>query len=31
MTLDVDKMDGRGNINTAHCERLPKKPKVTQY
>ena len=25
MTLAIDKMDGRGRINTAHCKRLPKK------
>ena len=31
MTLAVNKMDGRGNINTARHERLPKKTKVMQY
>ena len=31
MTLAIDQMDGRGHINTAHRERLPKKTKVTQY
>ena len=31
MTLAVDKMDGRGHINTAHRERLPKTTKVGQY
>ena len=31
MTLAFDKMDGRGLINTAHCECLPKKTKVTWY
>ena len=31
MTLAVDKMDGRGHINTAHHERLPKKTKVMWY
>ena len=29
--LAVDKMDGRGHFNTAHCERLPKKTKVMRY
>ena len=24
-------MDGRSHINTAHCERLPKKAKVMWY
>ena len=28
MTFAIDKMDGRGLINTAHHERLPKKTKV---
>ena len=31
MTLAVNKMDGRGHINTARRERLPKKTKVTHY
>ena len=31
MTLAIDKIDGRGHINTACCECLPKKTKVTQY
>ena len=31
MTLAIDKMDGRGHINAAHHERLPKKTKVTGY
>ena len=26
-----DKMDVHGHINTAHCERLSKKPKVMRY
>ena len=29
MTLAVNKIDGRGIINTAHREHLPKKTKVT--
>ena len=28
MTLAIDRMDGRGHINTAHRERLSKKTKV---
>ena len=31
MTPAIDKMDGRGLINTACHECLPKKTKVTQY
>ena len=31
MTLAIDKMDGRGHINTARHERLPKKTKVIRY
>ena len=31
MTLAVDIMDGRGHINTARHEWLPKKTKVAQY
>ena len=31
MTLAIDRMDGRYHINTACCEGLPKKTKVTQY
>ena len=31
MTFAVDKMDGRGHINSARRERLPKKTKVTWY
>ena len=31
MTFAIDKMDGRGHINTEHHERLPKKTKVTWY
>ena len=31
MTLAVDKMDGRGHINTARGERQLKKTKVTWY
>ena len=31
MTLAVDRMDGRGHINTVRCERLSKKTKVTRY
>ena len=29
--LAVQKVDGRGHINTAHRECLPKKTKVTRY
>ena len=31
MTLTINKMDGQGHINTARRERLPNKPKLTQY
>ena len=31
ITLAFNRMDGRGHINTAHRERLPKKTKVMQY
>ena len=31
ITLAIDKMDGRGHINMAHCESLPKKTKVVWY
>ena len=31
MTVAVDRMDMRGDINTACCERLPKKTKVMRY
>ena len=31
MTLAVDRMDGRGHINTARHERLSTKTKVTWY
>ena len=31
MTLAIDKMDGRGHINTARREHLPKKTKVMRY
>ena len=31
MTLTINKMDGRGLVNTAHHECLPKKTKVTRY
>ena len=31
ITPTVDKMDGRGHINTADREHLPKKTKVTLY
>ena len=31
MTLAIDRMDGRGHINTAGHECLSKKTKVTQY
>ena len=31
MTLAVDRMDGRGHINTARREHLSKKTKVTRY
>ena len=31
MTLAINRMDGCGHINTAHCERLSKKTKVTWY
>ena len=31
MTLALDRMDGRGHINTARHERLPKKTKVMWY
>ena len=31
MTLAIDIMDGRGHINAAPRERLPKKIKVTRY
>ena len=31
MTLAIDKMDGRGHINTTRRERLPKKANVTRY
>ena len=31
MTLAVDRMDGRGHINTVRRERLSKKTKVMQY
>ena len=27
----IDKMDGRGHFNTARCERLLKKTKVTRH
>ena len=31
MTLAIDRMDGRGHINTAHREHLLKKTKVMWY
>ena len=31
MALAIDKMDGHGHFNTAHCEQLSKKTKVSQY